>query len=128
MAERKPKTPKVPGVARGILAAGIAHYIDRRFPDLPNVTQKQLALSKESGIAFSTIQRLMKAEVGANLETVEALAASLRAQMHDLLRPRHFTALPGRQGTRDRIRQDIDRDQKPANDARRRKRVVKNTA
>jgi hypothetical protein len=122
--QRKPKTPKVPGVTRAILAANMAYYIDRRFPDSPNITQKQLALARDSGIALSTLQRLMKGEVGANLETLEALASSFGAQVHDLLRARHFTAFPGQSGLRSRVQKQIDRSQEKGPNAGARRRAV----
>lgn len=85
--KRKAKTPKAPGFTRAIVAANLTALLNHHYKQHPNVTLRQKALEHDSGVRSSTIQRLMKEEVGANLETLELLAAPFNLSVYQLLAP-----------------------------------------
>jgi transcriptional regulator with XRE-family HTH domain len=81
------KTPKVPGFMRTVLASNIIRLLDQHAAKEPNVTKKQRWLAKEAGISFSSVQRICKAETGANLENLELIAAAFNLSTYQLLLP-----------------------------------------
>lgn len=83
----QPKTKKAPGFMRRVVGANIARLLDHHYRHLPNVTQKQRALAKDSGIGFGTIQRIMKEEVGASIDNIESIADSLQISVYQLMLP-----------------------------------------
>lgn len=81
------KTPKVPGFMRTVVGSNVARLLDHHFSHLPNVTQKQHALAKDSGVGFGTIQRIMKRTVGASLDNLESIADALHVSSYQLMLP-----------------------------------------
>lgn len=81
------KTPKVPGFMRKVLAENLRRLLDHHYRALPNLTARQRALEKASGMKFSTIQRACKGENGASLDTIEALAGALDLSVYQMLIP-----------------------------------------
>lgn len=114
MGDRKPKTPKAPGPTRGILSFNLSTLIDRHYRSLANVTQRQKALEKDSGVRLSTIQRLVNEQTGANLETLEALAGAFGIDPDELIRrpanvrPRLAVAATGPRPGSERVPKNID--------------------
>ena len=70
----KPKIPKVPGQLRKVVAANVDLMAKIEFRDEANVP---LALAKLANVSKSTIQRILEAKVGAELETIEKVAKAL---------------------------------------------------
>jgi DNA-binding phage protein len=81
------KTPKIPGFMRTIMAQNLQKLLDHHYRALPNITKKQHALAKDSGVRFSTIQRACKAENGPTLDTIEAIAAAVDLSAYQILIP-----------------------------------------
>ena len=81
---RKPKTPKVPGVMRAVLAENVRALLAYRFE---LVGDKVRALASSSGVAKSTIHRILKCEVGATIDAIEQLALALDVSVYQLLTP-----------------------------------------
>lgn len=79
---------------RKIVGGNIATLIDREFPIAKhqNVTAQQSALAKEVGSSLSSVQRIVKGEVGATMDLIADMAAALGVRPADLL-SRNFTAL-----------------------------------
>lgn len=78
------KTHKIPGFMRSILADNVKRVMEHHYRDSPN---KPMALAKDSGLAFSTVQRILAARVGASLDNIEAIAAPLQLSTYQLLVP-----------------------------------------
>jgi transcriptional regulator with XRE-family HTH domain len=81
------KTPKVPGFMRVVVGANIGRLLDHHYQRFPNVTRRQKELARDSGIAFSTVQRIMKREVGASLDNLESLADAFQVSVYQLMLP-----------------------------------------
>ena len=79
------KTPKAPGVTRQFVARNVSRLLEYHYADLPNVTQRQKALAKDSGVGFGTIQRIMKGEVGASIDNIEMVALALQVSVYQLV-------------------------------------------
>lgn len=84
---RKAKTPKAPGFMREILAMNVSKMLAHHYRALPNVTARQRALAKDSGISFSTVQRIMAKETGATIENIENIAGAFHLSAYQLLVP-----------------------------------------
>lgn len=70
--------------SREILAANLRARMDERFA---NAADRVEALHKRSGVARSTIQRILKSEVGATLDTIAHAAMALGCEPYELLLP-----------------------------------------
>lgn len=81
---RMTKTP-----LREVLAANVRYYMR----ELPHV-DKQVKLSKRSGIAQSSVNRVLAAQVDAQLSVVEALAKGIGIPASQLLTERDEAELP----------------------------------
>ena len=81
---RKPKTPKVPGQLRRVVAGNVALMAQVEFRASNNVP---LALAVAAGVSKSTVQRIMAGDVGADLETLEKVAAALGLIPYQLFIP-----------------------------------------
>ena len=81
---RKPKSPKVPGPLRRVVAANVSLMIQVEFRASPN---KPKALAMLAGVSRSTIERIMAGGVGADLETLEKVAAGLNLIPYQLFIP-----------------------------------------
>ena len=82
---RKPKSPKVPGQLRKVIAANVGLMAQVEFRASRNVP---LALAMAARVAKSTVQRIMAGEVGADLETLEKVAAALGLIPYQLFIPK----------------------------------------
>lgn len=58
-----------------------------RYKDLPNDTARNRALAKDADLSPSQVFRVIKRELGASIDIVEALARALEARPQDLLTP-----------------------------------------
>lgn len=81
---RKPKTPKVPGQLRKVIAANVDLMAQVEFRASPN---KPMALALAAGVSKSTVQRIMAGDVGADLETLEKVAVALGLIPYQLFIP-----------------------------------------
>lgn len=79
------KTPKAPGFMRLVVGQNVKKLLDYHYAHLPNITQRQRALAKDSKIGFGTVQRICKGEVGASLDNLEEIAMSLQVQLYQLV-------------------------------------------
>jgi transcriptional regulator with XRE-family HTH domain len=66
---------------------------DRKYKDCSTVTDRNRALAKAADVSLSTIQRILEAEAGATVDTLDSLAAALEVRPQDLLTP-YFAANP----------------------------------
>lgn len=80
----KTKRPKVAGFMRSILAFNTQLLMDKHYEKSSN---KPKALAKDSQVRMSTIQRMLKAENGASLDTIEQVAAAFNLSAYQLLIP-----------------------------------------
>lgn len=80
----KKKTPKVPGFMRHILATNVGKLMETHYRESRN---RPKALAKDAGVTLSTIQRMLKAEVGASLDNIEAVADAFDISVYQLLIP-----------------------------------------
>lgn len=92
--ERKPKSTKTPGFTRTILSANLIALLDHHYRSLPNITRRQKELAKDSGVTFSTIQRICDESVGANVETLELIASPFGLAVYQLFIPELAPANP----------------------------------
>lgn len=81
---RKPKSPKVPGQLRKVVAANVDLMAKIEFREEKNVP---LALAQLAGVSKSTVQRIMSGDVGADLETIEKVAKALGLIPYQLFIP-----------------------------------------
>ena len=81
---RKPKTPKVPGQLRKVVASNVGLMAAVEFRGSKNVP---LTLATAAGVSKSTVQRIMAGDVGADLETLEKVAAALGLIPYQLFIP-----------------------------------------
>lgn len=65
---------KTPGELREVLAQNVNRLMEQRYRD---VTNRALALAKDSGMSLSSVQRTLSREQGASIDKVEALAKVL---------------------------------------------------
>lgn len=73
---------------RKVLAGNLLGRMAERFPYAPDRVR---ALSDASGVARSTIQRLLEVDVaGASIDTVTQLANALHCEAYELLIPDRF--------------------------------------
>lgn len=80
----KPKTPKVAGFMRSVLAQNLEKLMEVHLKD---ETNKPMALQKLCGVKKSTVQRILARSTGANLETLEAIAGAFGLSVYQLLIP-----------------------------------------
>lgn len=101
---RKAKSPKTAGFLRSIVAANLNALMEH---NLKEKGDKPRALQEISGVRKSTIQRILSQEVGANMETLEALAAAFHLSGYQLLipelNPRSPQQIPGAWKTEERL-------------------------
>lgn len=83
------RRPRLPATAtRKVLAANLIAKMAERYPEAPDRVR---ALSDASGIARSTIQRLLEIDVaGASIDTLSQLANALHCEPYELLMPERF--------------------------------------
>jgi hypothetical protein len=78
------KTPKVPGFMRHVLAANVQGLMEKHFASSSN---KPKALGTAAGVTLSTIQRVLRADHGPSLDTIEMIAAAFEMPVYQLLIP-----------------------------------------
>lgn len=82
----QPKKPKyVARRERRILGDNIRRRMERRYADEGD---KWTAMADACGVSRSTIQRLVKGEVGATIDVIAQCAHALRCEPYELLTPR----------------------------------------
>jgi transcriptional regulator with XRE-family HTH domain len=72
---------------RVVVGANVAKLLDYHYRHLANVTQRQRALAKDSGVGFGTIQRIMQRKVGASLDNIESISDALQVSVYQLMLP-----------------------------------------
>lgn len=81
MATRKGKAP---GVMRGVVARNVKARMDLVYSEAAN---KPMSLSKDAGMALSSVQRVLSADVGVSVDNLERLAMALDTAPYQLLLP-----------------------------------------
>ncbi|HEX5125737.1 MAG TPA: helix-turn-helix domain-containing protein [Rhodocyclaceae bacterium] len=76
------KTKKSPGSARLLLARNVKQLMDAHFADSAN---KPKSLANEAALSLSSIQRVLAGDVGASIDTMEALATVFGLTVPELL-------------------------------------------
>jgi transcriptional regulator with XRE-family HTH domain len=88
--KRKPIVGRNATAARLTLAFNLDAALAREYPHCSNVTARQKQFALDSGVSFSTVQRVMKSEVGATLDVLELMCVALRCTPEQILRPFEF--------------------------------------
>lgn len=91
------KTPKLPGFMRIVVAENVKALMALKFPDSlnqPKALADATGKPKEGGQSLSTVQRILKGESGASLDTLEAIADALDVSLYQLLIPALDTKNP----------------------------------
>lgn len=78
------KRPKYVGFMRTVVAANVRALIDDHYKESPN---KPMALSKATGLSLSSVQRVLSAEAGASIDTLEAIANAFEISVYQLVLP-----------------------------------------
>lgn len=85
----RPRSPKVVSHAarkqREALRENLGRAISREYPELA-LSTAQARIESATGIALSTMQRIMNLEVGATIDTLADLARHLGTTVADLVR------------------------------------------
>lgn len=79
-----PRKRKVEGFYRSVIARNIRELMARKFSD---TRDKERAMAKGAGVSLSTVQRILKEEVGATIDTIEALAEVFDVSVYQLMLP-----------------------------------------
>jgi DhnA family fructose-bisphosphate aldolase class Ia len=74
----------MPGNLRFVVAEKVRQRMDEIYKDSSNRT---LALAKDAKVSHSTVQRIIKADVGTSLDSLEAIADKLKLPTYQLLIP-----------------------------------------
>lgn len=80
----EPKKKKIPGLIRVALADNVRQLMEEKYRMSPN---KPRALAKDAGVGLYTVQRLLDASTGANLDTIEAVGKVFKVEAYELLTP-----------------------------------------
>jgi DNA-binding Xre family transcriptional regulator len=88
---RRTKSQKAPSPLRELVARTVILLRDRKYRALPTVTDRNKALAKDADVSLSTIQRIVDAQAGASVDTLDSLAKALEVRPQDLLTP-YFAA------------------------------------
>ena len=78
------KSRKIPGFARNVVADNVKALMNHHYAGDAN---KPKRLAGASGVALATIQRVMKADNGPSVDTVEAIASAFGLACYQLLIP-----------------------------------------
>lgn len=78
------KRRKVAGFMRVVVAQNVRHLVDRHYVDVDN---KPMRLAKDADISLSSAQRVLKAEVGASIDTLESIADVFDLSVYQLVLP-----------------------------------------
>jgi hypothetical protein len=99
---RRSKKDRPPAIIQGVLADNVQRLRDRLWPELPNQTQRNERIAKDSDTSLSQIvcrftlpsfsrQRIINQELAPGIDIVERLATALNVRPQDLLTP-YFAA------------------------------------
>jgi DNA-binding Xre family transcriptional regulator len=72
---------------RFVLAANVAARMVPAFHDQPNKTARERKLAVTAGVSLSTVGRILGAQTGASLDSIEHIARALGCSVIDLLTP-----------------------------------------
>jgi hypothetical protein len=82
--EKGPKKRKLAGFARQIVAQNVRSLVDHRYALVPNKARK---LAEEAQISLSSAQRVLAADVGASIDTLESIADAFEISVYQLVLP-----------------------------------------
>ncbi len=80
---------------RSVVAANLLRLLDHHYGGHDTLTARQKALEKDSGVAFSSVQRICQQRVGATLDTLEQVAGAFHLSAYQLLLPNLDPDNPG---------------------------------
>lgn len=80
----KPKSRKIPGFMRFVLAENVSKLMNRAYKESRN---KPKALSLDAGVSLSTIQRILEMKSGATLDSIEQVASAFDLSTYQVLIP-----------------------------------------
>lgn len=78
------KKPKVPGLTRVALAENVRYLMEQEYIASRD---KPRSLAQDAGVGLYTVQRILEATSGANLDTIEAIGRVFHVEPHELLTP-----------------------------------------
>lgn len=80
----KPKRRKFVGFMRQVVAQNVRHLVDRHYA---MSTNRPKALAKDAGLSLSSVQRVLNAEAGASIDTMEVIANVFELSVYQLVLP-----------------------------------------
>lgn len=78
------KRRKVAGFMREVVAQNVRALIDHHYKHVDN---KPKRLAEDAGVSLSSAQRVISAEVGASIDTLEAIANVFEISVYQLVLP-----------------------------------------
>lgn len=72
---------------RSVLASNLERLLLHHYKEEPNKTARQKRLAREASVSFSTVQRVMDAEVGLSLDHIESVSRAFGLAAYQLLLP-----------------------------------------
>lgn len=81
------KGHKTPGFTRRLVADNLVELLKRRYAGKSNITQMQRSFCEDTGLNFSTVQRICNEKVGASIDTLEEIGAFFELSAYQLLLP-----------------------------------------
>lgn len=82
--EKRPKKRKFPGFMRQVVAQNVRGLVDHHYALVDNKPKK---LAEDAQISLSSAQRVLSAEVGASIDTLEAIANVFEISVYQLVLP-----------------------------------------
>ena len=84
---RKKRSPKtyIAEHLRRVLGENVRTYMAARYARERTLTDQMRALSRDSGVATATIERVIKGQTGPSLDTINQLAEALEEPTYRLL-------------------------------------------
>jgi DNA-binding phage protein len=80
----QPKKRKYVGFMREVLAQNVRQLIDHHYKDSDN---RPKALANDTGLSLSSVQRVLSAEAGASIDTIEVIANAFDLSTYHLVLP-----------------------------------------
>jgi transcriptional regulator with XRE-family HTH domain len=80
----QPKKRKYVGFMRSVLAQNVRALIDHHYKDSDN---RPKALATDTGLSLSSVQRVLNAEAGASIDTIEVIANAFDLSTYHLVLP-----------------------------------------
>lgn len=78
------KRRKIAGFMREVVAQNVRHLVDRHYADSDN---KPKRLAEDAQISLSSAQRVLAADVGASIDTLESIANVFELSVYQLVLP-----------------------------------------